>query len=204
MNSKRTPMTTFGKIKSIIAVLIVFLLILATNIIDKDNFARIEESVEKIYEEQLFTKDAIRDLTNLYHQKEVAFLKMDTVYFALKREAANQQINLLLSNCENRELNRKEGVIVADLKDNSEKLFAMESRSDFFAADSEAYYNHLMVIDEGIEKLGQLQMEEGRRQKMVSRDAMESTKLFSRIEVYLLIAIAIGIQFIILYPTKKT
>lgn len=198
-------MTTFGKIKSVIAVLVVFLLILATNIIDKDNFARIEASVENIYEEQLMTKDAIRDLTNLFHEKEVAFLKKDTVYFKLKREVANSEIDALLANCASGDVNRKEGVILDELCDNSVKLFAMErSDADFFTNDADAYYNRLIVIEEAIDKLGQIQMEEGRRQKMVSRDAMESTKLFSRIEVYLLIAIAIAVQIIILYPTKKS
>lgn len=197
-------MTTFGKIKSIVAVLIVFLLILATNIIDKDNFARIEASVESIYEDQLMTKDAIRDLTKLIYEKEIAFLRKDTVYFNLKKDLSNKEIELYLKACENGEVNRKEGVVIKELRKNCEQIFAMErSNPKFLSEDADAYHNRLRVIQEEIDKLGQIQMEEGRRQKMVSRDAIESTKLFSRIEVYLLIAIAIAIQFIILYPTKK-
>lgn len=196
-------MTTFGKIKSIVAVLIVFLLILATNIIDKDNFARIEASVESIYDDQLMTKDAIRDLTKCIYEKEIAYLRKDTVYFKMKKDLANQQIKMHLRDCEEGEVNRKEGIVLKELRKHSDDIIAMEN-TDVAFLDQDAYYNRLRVIQEEIDKLGQIQMDEGRRQKMVSRDAMESTKLFSRIEVYLLIAIAIGIQFIILYPTKKS
>lgn len=197
-------MTTYGKIKSVAAVMMVFLLILSTNMIDQDNFERVEASVEKIYEEQLMTKDAIIHLTNLIHEKEVAFLMKDSTYFDLKSSVSNKQIVALLADCEKGEVTRKEGVILNELKSNSEKLFQVEKGgSQILASRNGSYYDMLNFIEAEIHELAHLQLEEGRRQKMASRDAIESTKLFSRIEIYLLIAIAIAVQIIILYPSRK-
>lgn len=197
-------MTTFGKIKSVAAVMMVFLLILATNMIDQDNFERVEASVEKIYEEQLMTKDAIIHLTNLIHEKEVAFLMKDSTYFDLKRPVSNKQIVALLADCEKGEVTRKEGVILSELKSNSEKLFqAEEVGAQLLGSNNSSYYERLNLIETEIHELAHLQLEEGRRQKMASRDAIESTKLFSRIEIYLLIILAVAVQIIILYPSKK-
>ena len=198
-------MTTYGKIRSIAAVMIIFLVVLATNLIDKDNFAQVEESVEKIYEEQLKTKDAIIDLTNLIHEKRIAILTQDTNYYTLRKGLSNEQISSRIDDCEKGEVNREEGYILDDLRENCNHIFQLEKAdSTRQLLNNSAYWDRISLIEEEIQKLAEVQMEEGKRQKLISRDALASAKLFSRIEIYLLVAIAIVVQLIILYPKKKT
>lgn len=198
-------MTTFAKVKSIAAVLVIFLVVLATNLIDKDNFERVELSVEKIYEEQLLTKDAIINLTNLIHEKKVALITQDTNYYNLKANICNKEIASRIEDCKRGFTNRKEGYILNDLKDNCNLIFDMEkSQSEIYSVNKIEYYNRIGFIEEEIGKLAAVQLKEGKRHKFISREAIASAKLFARIEIYLLIVIAIAVQLIILYPAKKT
>ena len=68
-------MTFFTKIKWVLSVLLVFFLILATNLIDKDNFRRVKNSIVTIYEDRLVANDLIFELSQLVHQKELAAAK---------------------------------------------------------------------------------------------------------------------------------
>ncbi len=197
-------MTLVNKIKWGVAVVFVFLLILATNLIDKNNFIRIEESVEKIYQEQLVTKDAILELSNRVHEKELAVILGDTNYFRNKAESANARIKELVDQCMHEGVDVNSERIITDLSDNMSDLFKMEAvDSLIFAVDKTELRAKLGAVKSDIAALAEIQMEEGKRQKLSSRDALDSSNLFSQIEMYFLIIIAIGVQVIILYPSRS-
>lgn len=66
-----------------------FFLVLATNLIDKDNLAKVEQSVETIYEEILMTKNKVMEMSDLIHEKEVAYLMNDSLYYGIKGPSVN-------------------------------------------------------------------------------------------------------------------
>jgi hypothetical protein len=46
-------MTVFNRLKWILGILMVFVVILATNLLDRNNFLRVRDSVVAIYEDRL-------------------------------------------------------------------------------------------------------------------------------------------------------
>ena len=65
-------MNVFTKLKWFTAVLGVFLIILATNLIDKKNFLKVEKAVESIYNERLLAKELLLSVSIQFHEKELA------------------------------------------------------------------------------------------------------------------------------------
>jgi len=54
----------------------IFILIIATNLIDKNNFVRVKDSVVAIYEDRLIANDLIFEISNSIREKEVALAKL--------------------------------------------------------------------------------------------------------------------------------
>jgi hypothetical protein len=58
-------------------------------------------------------------------------------------------------------------------------------------------------VKRNLSSLSEIQLNEGKRQLMLSKRAMDSIELFTDIEIYILIALAILIQIIVVYQPKK-
>lgn len=67
-------MTFYNKIKWVLGILMIFFIIIATNLIDKNNFVRVRDSVVTIYEDRLIANDLIFEMLKSVQQKEVAIL----------------------------------------------------------------------------------------------------------------------------------
>lgn len=197
-------MRIFQQLKWIAMVLIVFFVILATNLIDKDNFERVEHSVETIYKDVLLTKDKIMEINNLIHEKEVAYITKDSVYLVKKSASVNSHINMLIRDCGEVIETQKEAKVLDKLQKDCNELYAMEINAAIdTSGDNAEILKQLESIKYGIIEMADLHIEEGKRHKYNSRSAMDATRLFSRIEIYLLFFLAIVIQFIILYKPKE-
>ena len=60
----------YNKLKWILGILMVFVLIIATNLIDKNNFVRVRDSVVTIYEDRLVANDLIFEMLKSVQEKE--------------------------------------------------------------------------------------------------------------------------------------
>jgi len=78
-------MNTFNKFKWFIAIAVVFLLILATNLADKNYFKQVENSVDNIYSERLLAKELLFDVSRKFHKKELAYALNDTTYLQTQK-----------------------------------------------------------------------------------------------------------------------
>ena len=61
----------------------------------------------------------------------------------------------------------------------------------------------LFEIDENLYDLTKIQLNEGRRQMSISQKAIDTVELFTQIEIYLLVFLAIVVQVIVMYNPKK-
>ena len=68
-------MAFYNKLKWILGIFVVFLLIVATNLIDRNNFVRIRESIETIYEDRLIADDLIFELSKKIKNAGIKLLK---------------------------------------------------------------------------------------------------------------------------------
>lgn len=197
-------MTFFSKIKWILGILLVFLLILATNLMDRHNFVSVRDSVVSIYEDRLVAKGLIFNISTAIHEKEMAISAKDTAFFNNRNGAINTDLNIYVKQFEQTKLTRNETEIFQKLKINTEKLLAAETH--FISSNFEnknALFTATSKVKENLYELSKIQLDEGKRQMSISRKAIDTIELFTQIEIYILIFLAIVIQAIIIYSPKK-
>lgn len=197
-------MNTFTKIKWFLGILGVFLIVLATNLIDKQNFERVETSVDNIYNERLLAKELLLQVTIKFHQKELAYALKDSVYLQTQNDRVNSEINDLLGKFERTEATKQEKRILEELNENHANLIAFESSShlidSLYCTECIKFFAD---INKNINSLSTEQVKEGKKENHFARDAVKSAKLFAQIEIYLLIFLALILQVIVLYNPKK-
>ncbi|MDG1728743.1 MAG: hypothetical protein P8K68_03220 [Algibacter sp.] len=74
-------MTFYNKIKWVLGISMIFILILSTNLIDRNSFVRMKDSVVTIYEDRIIANDLIFEMSKSVHEKEIAVALLDSVFF---------------------------------------------------------------------------------------------------------------------------
>ncbi|MHA7842175.1 MAG: MCP four helix bundle domain-containing protein [Winogradskyella sp.] len=196
-------MTFFNKIKWILGILLVFVLIAITNLIDRNNFIRVRDSVVTIYEDRLVAKELIYEMSKSVNDKEIALVSKDSVFFKEKNLKVNTQIKGFLSRFEQTKLTTEEGKTFEDLKSNFNSLFNSEHSSlDQNSENSSASLALISDIKDNLDDLSKIQISEGSKQLAISKKAINTVELFTQIEIYLLVFLAIVIQIIVIYNPK--
>lgn len=197
-------MAFYDKLKWILGILMVFALIIATNLIDKNNFVRVRDSVVTIYEDRLIAKDLIFEMLKSVQQKEIAARLSDSTFFNQRSLKVNNNLKSLISSFEQTKLTTEENKVFDDLKKNFQLLFDSEDQylnSDY--KDNSQVVSHIESIKENLDGLSKIQLIEGSRQMSISKRALDTIKLFTQIEIYLLVFLAIVIQIIVMYKPKE-
>ncbi len=196
-------MSVFNKIKWISGVLLVFFIVLATNIIDKNNFKQIRSSIVTIYEDRIVASDLIFEMSLLVKQKEMALASRDAAFFKGKNDSINREIQPLIEKYEGTKLTNEEEKIFNELKINLEKLSLEEKQEGELASEgNEELLSTLNQVVQNLNDLSKVQLKEGRREMKRSNRAMETIDLFTQIEIIFLVLIAVLIQILILYNPK--
>lgn len=198
------------KIKWISGILIVFILILATNLIDKDHFERIENSVNSIYEDRLVASDLIFEMSHLTFQKNLRYYSADTVFSKKDFRPINVKIEGCISRFYETELTKPESEILTALESNFEKLETLENQ--FFNTQDKQpksilfleLTNQINAINNQLYQLSDIQIDEGKRQQSIASSSADLVALFTRFEIIALVILGLLIQLILLYnPDKK-
>ncbi|WP_420386903.1 MCP four helix bundle domain-containing protein [Roseivirga sp.] len=197
-------MKLFDKIKWILGILIVFVLIAATNLIDRSNFVQVRESVETIYQDRLIAKDLILDIYKAVQEKEIALITSDANFFEARNSILNEEMKQLLESFEHTRQTENEQQVFGRLKENYNALVSKESKlvsNDF--SDSRELLELVRKLEGDLYALSDIQISEGSRLLSVSKRATDSVEFFTQLEIGILILLAILIQIIILYQPKK-
>lgn len=197
-------MAFYNKIKWILGILMVFVLIVTTNLIDRNNFVRVRDSVVTIYEDRLIANDLIFEISKLVQEKEMAVAMSDSVFFEEQNPNVNKTIQGFISRFEQTKLTPEESQVFSDLKENIQAL--MDSENDFVSSNFETkteVLGHISSITGDLGRLSKIQLSEGSRQMSISKRAIDTVELFTQIEIYLLVFLAIIVQIIVMYNPKK-
>lgn len=197
-------MAFLTKLKWILGISLVFLLIAATNLVDRSNFVQVKESVMTIYEDRLVVKDLILDMYKDMQKKKVAILTEDRQFFTQDNQSVNRNLSTLIERYEATKLTDNEGVVFEELKANIQSLLAAESQVESDSPEVESnLLGMISQIEANLDDLSDIQISEGRRQVSITKRATDSIELFTQLEIYVLIFLAIVIQVIILYRPSK-
>ena len=195
-------MAILNKLKWIFGVLLVFLIILATNLIDRDNFLRIKDSTASIYEDRLIAKSIIYDLSKQMHRKEIALIQSDSIFYKSENAKLNTLTEELLQEFSSTKLTKKEEAIFKNLVASFGSLKAAENNVLEKGKQTKEQLELIADIDQKLSALSAIQLEEGKRQVMISEKAMSSIELFTQLEIYVLLGLAILVQILIMYKPK--
>ena len=197
-------MTFYNKIKWVLGILMIFTLVLTTNLIDRNNFVRVKDSVVTIYEDRIIANDLIFEMSELVHEKEIAIVLSDSVFFNQMNLNVNSNIQNLISRFELTKLTIEESKIFRELKNNFQTLINSENKfinSNF--SDKTKVLKYISNIKFNLDDLSKVQLNEGRKQMSISKHAIDKVELFTHIEVYFLVFLAIIIQIIVMYQPKE-
>lgn len=198
-------MKFLDKVKWILGLSVVFFSILATNLIDRMSFQRVKDSVVAIYEDRLVAKDMVFELSLLIHEKEIAHISNNTAFFGARNEVVNKDIEQLTVNFVGTKLTEKEARVFNDLQMNLVKLKYME---EAMLAGKDSATNDFSVqlkkINENLYDLSKIQLVEGKRQVFISERAMDTVDLFTKLEILVLIILAVLVQIIVIYRPKAS
>ena len=196
-------MTVLSKLKWFASILLVFFVVLATNLIDRGNFNRLRNSTTTIYEDRIVASDMLFDLSLLIQKKEIA--ASDRLYFQKESLKANHEIERLTEMYEQTKLTEREREVFQRLKDELKNLKSQEM--NYSQSDVKGKASVLKSIDETdqyLHDLSKIQLREARGQMLISERAMDTINLFTQFEILFLIIIAVLVQIIIFYKPKES
>jgi len=201
-------LTHFQKIKIAAASLVVFLLVLATNIMDNNHFDIVQQSLETVLDDRLVAKDYIYKISRQIHLKNKLLYTSDNELMAKANQKANDSIQTLVAKYAATELTPKEAQYFESLENNLDKLLHVEkqlygkSPSEQVAAieKAETYFTR---ISSNLDVLSEVQLAEGIRQIHYSNRAIENSNLIAKLEIGALIVIGLIIQIFIFFKPSE-
>lgn len=197
-------MELWRKVKWLLGISLVFILIIATNLIDRDSFRRMKGSVISIYEDRLVAKDIIFDINNLIHEKELIFHNINQTSFSKKNSALNKGIDSLIINYEKTKLTEEEFIEYEKFVSNVSALKLLEEKNDSsMFSNSKEYKQLLSNIKVNLSNLSHIQLDQGKREMGYSKSVMDSVELLTKMEIYVLIGLAILLQIMVIYTPKN-
>ena len=196
-------MRLLNKIKWVTGVLLVFVIVLTTNLIDKENFNELKESTTTIYKDRIVASDLIFDISYLIQEQKMAIATVDTAFFEGKSKSVQRKLDTLIARFEHTRLTSKEANTLNALK---QDLKSFAELQDGFISNTTRNESETValvkLIDQHLYDLSKVQLKEGKKQMLKSVQTMKTIDLFTRIEIIFLVIAALLIQVIILYKPK--
>ncbi|ANW95698.1 chemotaxis protein [Wenyingzhuangia fucanilytica] len=193
----------YNKIKKVASILLVFFIVLSTNLVDKENFNRLRKSVTTIYEDRVVASDLLFEIALLVHEKEIAMITSDSLYFQKRSHKIDMEIDGYITRYEQTKLTDKELALFNDLKKQLDHLNKIEKVYNQSTHQKET----LQLIESitlNLQNLSKVQLDEGKHQMFISNKVMKTIDIFTHIEIIFLVVMAILVQIIIFYNPKKS
>lgn len=190
------------KLKWTAALLIVFLLIIATNLVDRQHFRRVKESVVAIYEDRLVVKDLIFELKLLVDQKKLALLTEDDAFFTQRNEQVNDSISAMIDRFYATQLTAEERDYLNSFAEKAQSLPALEKDLNKDSSGRAELTKALASIEADLYVLSKIQLTEGKKQLMKANKSVSAMDYLTGLEVIALVVIGAFVIFIWIYKPK--
>ena len=197
------------KFERITALVLVLLLVIATNVMDNTSFTIVKNSVSSIFDDRLVAYDLTYKMHNQIMNRQIGLLKDDQVAFKASTAQFESSIENLIDKYAKTNLTSKEAGNFEMLQTQFEELKDLEnqylSTKDKIAGDKlhDTIETQIAQITETLNTLAAIQIKEGRRLLNDSNRAVNSSKLLSKIEIISMIIIAMIIIFMIVRETRS-
>lgn len=186
-----------------LALLAVFFLILATNLVDRRHFETAQEALTSVYEDRVVAQHYIFEISTIVYQKEQQFIENNTNKWSVENDA---RIEELIEQFAGTKLTTSERRQFESLKEHLTTLERIETKYR-----ENSTHNNTQVIPEifkhiknDLDDLAETQILESKSKMFLAQKSLNTTNLLSNLELGLLIIVGIAIQFVIFYRIKKT
>ncbi|WP_421876432.1 MCP four helix bundle domain-containing protein [Marinoscillum sp.] len=197
--------TLWQKLKAVTALIVVFLLVLATNLMDKKHLEMVENSLTSVYKDRLLAKDYLYKISRQLQQKRNVLRQQDLNQIERTIEAADDSLQTLMNLYEQTKMTGDEHQRLLELKhieDNlirkENLLFNTKDQVEMEAVKEEVILTHEDMILK-IDQLFAIQMKEGKRQIDNSNRAIDRSNFIAQLEIGALIVIGLILQFLIFF-----
>lgn len=196
------------KLKAALGLLIVFGLVLSTNLLDKRYFSELQESFNSVYEDRLVAENYLFNISNQLQLKKM-LLNEDKEAFRLRNASINATLEEIIVGYEATKLTEDEATHFALLKEKVAALITVEKS----LLSTESPMDHGVIaevnaqiqrIQPDLQALSEIQLIEGKRLIDHSQQIVSTSKLTSRLEVAVLIVVGLIIQVLILSSKPTT
>ncbi|MEL6556959.1 MAG: MCP four helix bundle domain-containing protein [Bacteroidota bacterium] len=197
------------RIRTALALLVVFLIVIATNMIDKNHFATVQKSVRTIYDDRMVAKNYIYKISRQLALKRGVLQSGNKENIIRLNSSYNDSIQSLIEKYGQTKLTEREVRRFQLLKDNLDRLYQSENflEGEITLSTELSLPNefelHFANVTEDLDTLAEIQMSEGRREKAISNRAVESSNLISKLEIGFVILIGFLIQILIFVKPLK-
>jgi len=193
------------KIRAAASLIIVFLLVLATNMIDNHHFQTVRKSLKTVYEDRLVAKVYLYKINRQLQSKKHSWQLDNKEEIVSINKQANDSIQYYLEKFSETKLTYEEAKHLQSLSENLDELFKIET-SIMTDGDPDVTQNVLQqysLLYKNLDELSEIQLQEGKREILSSNRAIEASDLISNIEIGALIVIGFLIQLLIFIRPMK-
>jgi len=198
------------RIRTGAALVVVFLLVVATNRMDSSHFAIVKKNLRSVYDDRLVAKNYLYKMSRLLQEKKNIIYSQDIEKIREVNRSANDSINTLVGLFSETRLTQKEARHFESLQNNLNSLYqqeqlmqdgelVIEAEAQLLETTGSQYENLFTDLD----VLSEIQLEEGNRKIQLSERAIGTSDLMSWLEIGILIVIGIILQLIIFLKPMK-
>lgn len=186
-----------------LALLAVFFLILATNLVDRRHFETAQEALTSVYEDRVVAQHYIFEISTIVYQKEQQFIENNTNKWSVENDA---RIEELIEQFAGTKLTTSERRQFESLKEHLTTLERIELkyRENSINNNTHVIPEIFKHIKNDLNDLAETQILESKSKMFLAQKSLNTTNLLSNLELGLLIIVGIAIQFVIFYRIKKT
>ncbi len=198
---------TSNKLNIVLGLVAVFLLVLGTNRIDQSHFNTAQEALTTVYEDRVIAQDYLYKMSLLNRLKEEQY-RNDAAQSTIER--TNKEFQELIEAFAQTKLTIKETEYLSNLRSTFQTI--SEQERAYFASNntdrsllnmSKLASRDLQDLQQVLNGLARIQLSESKNITSSAQKSLSMNNVVSWLEIGVLIAIGILIQYIIFYRTKK-
>jgi hypothetical protein len=193
--------TSYNRINIGLALTIVFLLVYATNRIDKNHFETVQNALITLHTDRVVAQDFIFEMNTIIYKKQLHFIDESPTNI---HKSLNDEFYILIEGFSNTKLTPKEETIFDELQIDFDKLILLEKKYLEGTAEKDAIINNLNIIKTDLIQLSEIQTSESKHLTSIAQKSLDTNNLISNFEIGFLILIGLLIQFTIFYRVKKS
>jgi len=195
------------KFKAALAMLTVFLIVLATNLIDTQHFSRLQKSYTSVYEDRLLAENYLFQISKSLNER-APLLTQQKRGAVMEGDSTGESISSIISKYELTKLTSEEAVVFESLKIGLQRLGAMEDELKATKTSEESQLkvdmaNQIQMTWADLNALSQIQLSESKKLVQDSDHIINThNNITSQLEIVILIVLAL-IIFALIFASKS-